>query len=185
MIWWFFYFMKNLEWKPFYYNGLETNIEVTKCGRIKKIPKEWYGKGSGSNMVFYGEITNEKIEISIKNYKQVFVQISGLKPKRIPIHQILASVFLGYKFQGHKMVIDHIDSNTLNNSISNLRIVSQRENCSKERVIKSGLPVGVHYRKDLKKYRAKIRINGKQLCLGLYKTIEEASNAYQEKLKQI
>ncbi len=177
--------MQNLEWFQFYYNGIETNIEITKCGRIKKIEKDWYGKGKGSNSVYYGEVPKEKIKISVKNYYQIFVQIFGEKARRIPIHQIVASVFLGYKFQGHKMVVDHIDSNTLNNDLNNLRVVTQRENVSKERSLKSGLPTGVSYRDDLKKYRAKIRINKKQIHLGLFNTTEEASIAYQNKLKEI
>ena len=33
--------MENLEWYPVYYNALETNVEVTKCGRVRRIKKEW------------------------------------------------------------------------------------------------------------------------------------------------
>ena len=33
--------MENLDWVPFVFNGLETNIECTKCGRIRRVEKEW------------------------------------------------------------------------------------------------------------------------------------------------
>ena len=39
-------------------------------------------------------------------------------------------------------------------------------------------PIGVGYHKQGKKYQAKCRINGKQIRLGLYNTIEEAFSAY-------
>ena len=39
-------------------------------------------------------------------------------------------------------------------------------------------PVGVTYHKGAKKYRANCSINGKQIMLGYYNTIEEAFNAY-------
>ena len=39
-------------------------------------------------------------------------------------------------------------------------------------------PIGVSYRKDRKKYQAFCNINGKQISLGYYNTIEEAFNAY-------
>ena len=39
-------------------------------------------------------------------------------------------------------------------------------------------PIGVSYDKRCKKYRARCRINGKQIRLGLYSTPEQAFNAY-------
>lgn len=30
-----------MEWKPVYYNGLETNVEVTSCGRVRRVKKDW------------------------------------------------------------------------------------------------------------------------------------------------
>lgn len=45
-------------------------------------------------------------------------------------------------------------------------------------------PIGVCYRKGAKKYEAKCSINGKQISLGYYNTIEEAFNAYKIAKKQ-
>ncbi|MFU6990820.1 HNH endonuclease signature motif containing protein [Pseudomonas paraeruginosa] len=56
-------------------------------------------------------------------------------------------------------IIDHIDGNTLNNRISNLRIVDRKENArnmSRSRSNTSGL-MGVYWRKDLEVWRATIR----------------------------
>jgi hypothetical protein len=76
-------------------------------------------------------------------------------------------------------VIDHNNSNRTDNRLCNLTVMSNRENCSKERTIKSGLPVGVSVSRQKKKYECRIRIENNKLCLGFYNTIELASNIYQ------
>lgn len=82
-------------------------------------------------------------------------------------------------------VVDHIDSNRLNNSINNLQVVSKRYNSSREKTLKSGLPTGVVWHKRDKKYMAYIKINGKTKFIGYYKTQEEASAKYQERVKEL
>ena len=174
--------MENLEWYPVLYNRLETNIEVTRCGRVRRVKKEWLNATLKKFKI--GEVDFDKLKLG-RGYKIVGVQIKGLKAKTARVQQLVASVFLGYKFQGHKLVVDHIDSNKLNNNLNNLRLISNRENLSKERTIKSGLPTGVSFYKPNKKYRATIVINNKQNYLGYFKTPEEASEAYQNKLNSI
>lgn len=174
--------MEKLEWKAVLYNGLETNIEVTKCGKVRKVKVDWYGNGKGSSKVKYGEVDFDNLKLGL--YKELGIQIKGLKRRTKTVHQLVAAAFLDYKFNGYENVVDHIDSNHLNNNLENLRVISHRENMSKERTKKSGLPVGVCYRKDLKKYQSKITINKKIIALGTFKTIEEASNAYKLKLKE-
>lgn len=78
--------------------------------------------------------------------------------------------------------IDHIDQNKTNNKISNLRLATPSENqqnisCRKK---KSGLPVGVAFNKQARKFQAQIMANGKSIYLGLFNTIEEAFSAYQK-----
>jgi hypothetical protein len=108
------------------------------------------------------------------------------KLKAFKIHQLVAMAFLNHKPDGtQKIVVDHIDSNPLNNRLCNLRLITNRENCSKERTHKSGLPVGVSFHKSTNKYQSKIFYNGKQKYLGLFNTIEDASKAYQNKLNSI
>lgn len=177
--------MENLEWFAVPFNGLETNLEVTKCGRVKRVPKKWYGNGSGCYQIKYEEIDFSKLKLHSQGYKQVAIKINGIKRNRVLLHQLIAATFLDYKFQGHKLVIDHIDSNILNNHIDNLRIITHRENNSKERTIKSNLPVGVTWHKRDKKYMSQIIINNKHIHLGYYNTQEEASKAYINKLESL
>jgi hypothetical protein len=169
-----------MEWKPVYYKGLETNIEVTSCGRVRRVKKDWL-ISKRKNFQF-GEVDFSKLKKHIQGYQSLGVQIKGLKPKPIQVQKLVAIAFLNHIPDGHNIVVDHIDSNKENNHIDNLRLISARENVSKERTKKSGLPVGVFFIKTSKKYITQITINNKQIYLGTFNTIEEASNAYQNKL---
>jgi hypothetical protein len=172
------------EFKPVLYNGIETNVEVTKCGRVKRVKKDWYGTHKKANSTKLGEVDFTKL--NNLSYKRLDIKLKNGEVKHVKVHQLVASVFLGYKFNNFpNEVVDHIDSNILNNNLSNLRVVTHRVNASKEKTIKSGLPVGVRYNKKAKKYESYIKINNKYTYLGYYKTIEDASQAYKNKLKTI
>jgi hypothetical protein len=70
--------------------------------------------------------------------------------------------------------VDHIDQNKKNNKISNLREVTNQQNAF-------NTPAkGYTWDKDNNKWRARIMLNGKNICLGRYNTKEEAKNAYLE-----
>lgn len=176
--------MEKLNWVPVFYNGIETNVEVTKYGNVRKVKTDWFEYGKYNPYYKYREIDLSKLKLSLGYYK-IGIEIKGIGYKTTAIHQLVAAAFLGYEFNGYKSVVDHIDSNTINNNLSNLRVVSHRENASKEKTLKSGLPVGVCFENYTKKYKAQIVINGKNVNLGRYKTIDEASQVYQNKLKTL
>jgi hypothetical protein len=173
--------MENLEWHPFYYNGLETNIEATKCGRIRRIQLDWM-KRKINNL---GEIDFSKIKLSNKGYKIITIKIEGNEKKTFCVHQIIAVIFLNHRINGNTFVIDHINSIKTDNRLENLKIVTNRENISKERLIKSGLPTGVHFRKKENYFQSKINIKGKHIHLGYFKDLNLASQAYQNALKNL
>jgi hypothetical protein len=126
----------------------------------------------------HGKVKLLKKRININGYFRVILSKNG-NIKAFQIHQLVAMSFLNHKPDRHKLVIDHINSDKLDNRMENLKIVTNRENCSKERTIKSGLPVGVTFYKKTNKYMSTIKINGKKKYLGSFNTIEEASQAYQ------
>jgi hypothetical protein len=162
-----------MEWHPFYYKGEETNIEVNELGEVRRVHKEW----------MKNKITDRLAVLTLR--KQGYLQ-AGFKTKNankvLEVHKIMAVVFLSHLQCGHKLVIDHIDGNKLNNNIKNLREVTHRINMiNRKNISKYG--TGVDY--ECGKYRVKIGINGKYLNLGRYDTPEEASKVYQLKLMQI
>jgi hypothetical protein len=78
-----------------------------------------------------------------------------------------------------KECVDHIDTNPLNNNISNLRFATRSENGmnrSKQCNNTSGV-VGVCWHKPNKRWFAHIQINGKKKHLGNFKTITAAKRA--------
>jgi hypothetical protein len=80
-------------------------------------------------------------------------------------------------------VIDHIDRNKQNNHISNLRIVSNRENTYNR---KGNLEfIGVRKNKKSDNYSCRIGFNYKDYHLGTFKTQEEAFERYNEALSHI
>ena len=122
--------------------------------------------------------------ITNKGYYIVKLFKNG-KPKGFGVHALVAMSFLEHAPDRYNKIIDHIDSNPANNCIENLRVITSRENCSKERTIRSGLPVGVSLSPSGKKYLANIRSGKDRVYLGSYLSQKEAAQAYQTALKKI
>ena len=95
-----------------------------------------------------------------------------------------------YKIRAHRLAwylhygklpenqIDHIDGNRSNNKIDNLRDVTNQHN-QWNRVNAKGYV----WSKQHKKFMARVRLNGKNIHIGLFDTTEEAHNAYLEAKK--
>ena len=76
--------------------------------------------------------------------------------------------------------VDHINGNTLDNRLANLRICTHRENCCNRRkpTGKSSRFKGVTWDKDLRQWRAMIRSNSKLIHLGSFHSETNAARAY-------
>lgn len=83
------------------------------------------------------------------------------------------------------MEIDHINGNKIDNRIENLRLVTNRQNQQNQKKHREGQLVGCYFDKSTGKYRAQIKIGGKMIYLGLYKTEQEANEAYKIACKYI
>lgn len=100
-------------------------------------------------------------------------------------HEHRLAWILYYK-EKPKGIIDHIDGNKTNNSINNLRVVTNRENQQNMCCHRKGNLPGCIFIEKSNRWRARIYINGKSKHLGYYATEEEAYNAYyKEALIQI
>jgi hypothetical protein len=79
-------------------------------------------------------------------------------------------------------LVDHIDRNPLNNTRANLRTVSPMESVRNRSLFKNNTSgyAGVSLVKSSGKWKAKIRLQGKEIFLGNYSTIEEAIQARME-----
>jgi hypothetical protein len=79
-----------------------------------------------------------------------------------------------------RLDVDHIDRNPFNNSKSNLRLVTRSENCmnrGKQSGVYTSKYKGVIYRKDRKRWRAKVTANNRVIYGGMYDTEREAAIA--------
>jgi len=102
-----------------------------------------------------------------------YVQVS-FKRKFYLIHRLIC-VWHGHSLEPNQQ-IDHIDGNSLNNCIENLRVVSTKQNAENRKTAnkdsKSGVK-GVCWNKT-KKWKAYICHNGKDIHLGYYVNKDDA-----------
>lgn len=101
-----------------------------------------------------------------------------------PRHRLVAIAFL--TIDETRICVNHIDSNKLNNKVSNLEWCNYQENNTHMRMNsgKYSKVAGVSYCKTRNKYSSSLKINGKQNFLGRFNTEKEAGEAYLKALKE-
>ncbi len=128
----------------------------------------------------YGNVRNKKTQrlnkLKVERYIRVGLYIDSKTPKWFLVHRLVGYAFLGTP--NDNAVIDHIDRNKHNNKVENLRWTTQQQNLwNKTYKGYSIRPSG--------RYEVKIRDNtGKKIYIGTYDTEQEASEAYQIKVKE-
>ncbi len=156
------------EWKDIL--GYEGLYKVSNLGNIKslKFQKEKVLKHQ----------TNTKGYFIVNLYK-------NKKMKSHQIHQLVAIAFLNHAPCKMELVINHINFDKKDNKVSNLEIVTNRENSNRKHLKSTSKYIGVSFEKDRNKWISQIKINGKRVLLGRFSNEIDASNAYQSKLKEI
>jgi hypothetical protein len=165
-------------WKPV--KDFEGYYEVSNLGRVKSLKR--IVKNGKNDVNIKEKILKQTLNIN--KYLYVSLNKNGIK-KNFKVHQIIAISFFNHKLNGkNNIVVDHINNIKTDNCINNLQLITNRENCSKE---KRGISffTGVSFAKRENKWRSYICIENKFIHLGYFKTEIEASIAYKNKLNFI
>jgi hypothetical protein len=83
------------------------------------------------------------------------------------------------------MHTDHINGNGLDNTRENLRVVTCRQNAQNRHSKKTSQYVGVHWVRNIDKWKAQILINGVRKRLGTFNDELAAYKAYLKALEEI
>lgn len=87
---------------------------------------------------------------------------------------------LVFDFIPEDMQIDHIDADSTNNRISNLRLANASQNGANTRIRKRNTTgcKGVSFEKYTNRFKASIMVRGVQRTIGRFDSAQEASKAY-------
>lgn len=131
--------------------------------------------------------------LDANGYLMVGLSLNG-KTKRQTVHQLVAIAFLNHKPCGHKLVVDHINGWKIDNRLDNLQIVTQKFNVNKSikmlneittRPFTAEINKYLTWSIKLNKWILLLRRKGKQIYLGYFDNEIEASQTYQNALKQL
>ena len=158
----------------------EGMYQVSNLGNVKSLSREIF-----NHLGSY--ISEEKIMKQHINqgYKRVNLSKNN-KLKNIKVHQLVAMAFLNHTPDGtHKLVVDHINNDPLDNRLENLQIITNRHNASKDKLNYTSRYTGVFWDKERNKWQTKIHVNGKTIFLGRFSSEHEAHLTYQKALTEI
>lgn len=160
------------EWKEV--KNYEGIYEISNLGNIKSLN--------------YKKTKKEKIlkkSIGSNGYLTIKLCKKGIAKTRT-LHQLVVESFLSYIPDGtQKLVVNHINFIRTDNRVENLEIITMRENGNKKHIKSSSKYTGVTWNKEKNKWRANFYNLGKLYFLGYFKTEIQASNAYQNALKNV
>lgn len=112
------------------------------------------------------------------NYLQI-----GVAGKQHPAHRLAWLYCHGSWPDG---MLDHINGNRIDNRIENLRIVTNSENMQNMRAARRDSTTGrLGVARNGRNFAVRITTKGKRIYVGTFRTIEEASNAYISKKREV
>ena len=180
--------------KCLYWKGFEEGSEFcsSKCENNKQ-------KNLGKMEYIYFELNNRTLKINRENSEDIWIWKENktktphwkrpnldinkdgyfhlhIGDKKMRLHRIVYYAHNQYWEIGDSSrlnLIDHRDNNRQNNNINNLRIATNQQNAWNRKNAK-----GYSWNKERKKWQAHIKVNSKQIHLGLFDTEEDAHFAY-------
>jgi len=145
-------------------------IQLTQ-GQVAKVSDDWYEELKKYNWyALYDQDT--KSFYAARNSSKLLG-----KRKQIYMHRVVAGTPDG-------METDHEDGATLNNLPDNLRTCTHAQNGCNRRKRADNTSGFKGVRPHHKKWVARIQGDGKEICLGTFKTREEAAHAYDDAAKK-
>ena len=163
----------------------EGYYQASNLGRVRSLDRV-VTCSNGYDRLYKGRVI--KGSVNKYGYRRTTLGINGID-RTFMFSQLVATTFLGHKPNGHTLVVDHINGDTSDDRVENLRIVTNRANSTtcfrSDKGSLSSEYVGVSWNKCKSKWAAQIYHNGVRTHLGLYNSEIEASNAYQLALSKI
>lgn len=180
-------------WKPV--KGYTGFYEVSNLGNVRSLSRiitvMYPGRGimkrhKNGRILKPGKTASNVSRTRNRNnaYLMVVLCVDGFMDIRV-VHRMVGIVFVcnpdskQYKYLNHKNKIK------TDNRASNLEWVTNRENNTHAYIgtKTSSKYVGVTWVKASKKWKAQIRIKGKQIAIGEFRSEQQAADAYQKYLK--
>ena len=144
-------------------DGYDGNYLISNFGSVKSIKNPL-------KIIF---LKQEKIK---GGYLRVSLSKKS-KVKRFRVHRLVVHYFIGVIDKEKE--VNHLDKNPSNNKVSNLEVISRREN-STHRDYGDNENTGIHKLKNSNTYQVKIYFNGKNIYLGSSTDINEAKKIYKD-----
>ncbi|WP_442951582.1 HNH endonuclease [Paenibacillus sp. GYB004] len=139
--------------------SFQTIVDTCMLGRIASFCGMWYPAKLGGPLYVAGSLPE-----------------GNSSKKTLLLHRFILNPPSSY-------LVDHINHDTMDNRLVNLRLVTRSENGQNRKGAqqnsKSGIR-GVSWHKQNKKWVAQIKVNGKRMCLGFFSDIHEAERVVGE-----
>ena len=154
--------------------GFEELYLISDLGNVKSLDRRV--KSRFKTRVIKGKTL--KTSLDRNGYPYISLR-KDHKYKMKRIHQLVAEAFLNHVPCGHKLVVNHIDFNRTNNSLTNLEIITARKNTDQKHLPSVSRHTGVTWSKKARKWYASINFKRKQTHIGSFDTEEDAARAHQ------
>lgn len=160
------------------YQNYQFNTETLEVRSLERYIKHWRGGKS----IRRGRTLKPNLA---KDGYYYFTLLNRYGSKNFKRSQICWLVNSGSLPPKH-LRIDHIDGDITNDLFNNLQLLTHRKNIAKGYKDKGReLPTGVYWRADAGKYVSTIWGNNKKHHLGYFKSVQEASRAYQNAAQKL
>lgn len=167
------------EWKGI--KDFEGRYEVSDLGRVKSLARQFGTTYYGAPRFLKARILKSRFDDN--GYIQFYLCKEG-KMKSMKVHVIVAMTFLGHIPNGYITVVDHKDNIKTNNYLTNLQLITTRNNTSKNKH-SSSTYTGVHKNKRDGNWTSSITISKTLIFIGNFKDVDKAALSYRIALENI